>query len=86
MPQRHISRIAIALAAGATLAGCAVTPPDELDRRLAADGTPCPDVYRPLPFPLTRPECWSDEEWEAHLEYEARRAKNGDRFGDWSFF
>jgi hypothetical protein len=86
MPRLGLSTIAIALAAGAALAGCAVTPPHETERRLGADGLPCPDVYRPLPYPMTRPDCWTDEEWDNHLDYEARRAKNGDRFSDWSYF
>ena len=86
MPLHRRLWIAIILAASTALAGCAVTPPHETDRRLSADGTPCPDVSRPLPYDGRRPDCWSDEEWAEYLEGEARRAKNGGRSGDWSYF
>jgi hypothetical protein len=69
-----------------TLAACAVTPPRDTDRRTAADGTACPDPRRPLPFPIQRPECWTDEEWDVYLAFEADRAENGDRYNEWSFF
>ncbi len=75
-----------ALATTLTLAACAITPGQDTTRRAAADGTACPDVQRALPFPVQRPECWTDEEWRQYLEYEAERARNGDRYNEWSFF
>jgi hypothetical protein len=74
------------LALAVTLAACAVTPPRDTARRIAADGAVCPDTRRPLPFPIQRPACWSDEEWGQYLEFEAERARNGDRYNEWSFF
>jgi hypothetical protein len=83
------NRLCLALlcaALGLAAAGCAVTQGRETDRRTAADGTACPDVRRPLPFPVQRPECWTDEEWARYLEDEARRARSGDRYNEWSYF
>jgi hypothetical protein len=78
--------LAAALTLVMALAACAVTPGQERDRRMAADGAACPDVQRPLPFPVTRPECWTDEEWDQYLTREAERARNGDRYNEWSYF
>lgn len=76
----------LSLALALALAACAVTPGQERDQRTAADGTACPDVQRPLPFPITRPECWTDAEWEQYLADEARRSRNDDRYNEWSYF
>jgi hypothetical protein len=79
-----IARRALGFACVAiALAGCAVTPPERTDRPLAADGSVCPDPRRPLPFPLSRPDCWTDAEWSRYLELETDRATNDNtRYGD----
>jgi hypothetical protein len=59
------------------LAACAVTAPQNTERRVNADGSVCPDARRPLPFPVNRPDCWSDAEWAEYLDREAERAGNG---------
>ncbi len=79
-------RLTVVLVALGLSTACAVTPGRETDRRVAADGTACPDVRRALPFPVQRPQCWSDEEWAEYLELEAERARNGDRYNEWSYF
>jgi hypothetical protein len=74
------------IAALVLLAGCAVTAPQDTDRRVNPDGTACPDTRRPLPFPVARPECWTDAEWNQYLQLEAQRARSGDRYNEWSYF
>jgi hypothetical protein len=83
---RTLLRTSVLGFAAVCLAACAVTPGRETDRRTAADGTACPDVQRPLPFPIQRPDCWTDAEWDQYLVYEAQRSRNGDRYNEWSFF
>ncbi len=62
-----------ALAAGAALAGCAVSLSDSAN---VEGGQLCPDPRRPLPFPVARPDCWSDAQWDRYLELEAQRARS----------
>lgn len=69
-----IAGLAVVLVAASGLAGCISS------RSLSGsqlNDSNCPDPHRPLPFPVARPDCWSDADWGLYLDEEARRAAQG---------